>query len=546
MRNREIKFLGKVLKKRLPEQDNSQYFEEMYQEYSSNVDRRTDKYGFFIMAINELSRLGSKADDELVKAVAEIIDGYRQNANSNRAFWIGARNAIERDERLLKFFPKGFLEGLLDSGILDQGLRDQIIKETAVREITAREMVTNIEQNLPNDTDHHQTIDFAENDEDRSYIESLRSELESNKDALLELDNLSIPCIKGNVNDPKEKKSKFPGIENFGNLPIELYDEKGLIDLQKQINETSSLPWHINGRCEHPDRKGHEALISYSFDGTHYRVIIAQQGRVSVNFVSPEYMQSQSQQLEKITSEIRSEISHTEYGDNIDKIALSHFYQNKLAEINKASEEVVVNTKQTQQAILDQFGGDNSALEHLISATSPAPINLNGSGYSIARQATTDGNNIRITHMSDKDGNFRDNVMYANVTGTNFYVKIQVARGDEPENKIDGHECKKGDIIIFSDLYSEPKMDGVMPKDRKLSDQEKEALENCHIIASAMIRDNSDEVQISCSVKFKGKINRQQIKKENKKDVLVSASKSARNVGGDFTTRQDDDEIIML
>ena len=513
MPNAEIKFLGKPLQERKPNVDTLEYFNEMCKIYQVQ-----EKYGFVLIAINELSR-GGKADDKLVKAVAEIIDGYRcDNVRTDNVFWVGAKNAIERDKRLLKFFPKGFLEGLLDSGVLDQGVRDKIIQEGAYREMVAAD--AHIEQTLPDHIDHRKTqepgvigkvpniadisissyddpepvffpkipsdrptykatssypdfdipdtsqyvitqssqespsvsdsekikmeedlLEFAESvnpvllepnvgksnpllssldvtlistpsitkdsvgftkvptqmelgsdfvnshltvdvldalsivkgsvgegtksvidaiaESDSSLLGATSDTLRDSEVALLNLDDLSIPCIKGNVTDPEEKKKKFSQIERFGNLPIALYDENGLANLQKQINEASLISWR-NGDCQDKDRKGHPALISYTFDGTHYRAIVAQEGRVSVNFVSFKYMLRQSEELKSHEAEIALEIGKGTFDDmpagteagtykpatseDANKIALNTFYQSKLKEINKATNLVVANT----------------------------------------------------------------------------------------------------------------------------------------------------------------------------------------------------------
>ncbi len=370
--------------------------------------------------------------------------------------------------------------------------------------------------------------------------------LEYSEDGLLKFDDLSIPDVQGNVKDPKVMKQKFPGkageIDQLGNLPIKFYDENGIADLHRQINESSSLSWS-NGRCTDQRRKGHEALISYTFDGTHYRLIVAQEGRVSVNFVSFEYMLQQSKKLESTKGDVALEIGNGTFDDlplgaeagtsykpaevgDADQIALNMFYRGKLEEIKEATNVVVANNIDIDKICqkFDRRFGSPELLESLIFSPELAPINLDGrGGYSISRDMKDGKNDIRINCISGEDGKFKDNVMYVNVTGTNHYVKVQVAR--ENGETIDGQTRREGDIVILEGLYKEPKAEGKMLQTEMeaLSQVDQDAIANCNIVANAVIRSRElgDKVKISSAVKFQGQIVNQEVKEETKTEVLI-------------------------
>ncbi len=382
---------------------------------------------------------------------------------------------------------------------------------------------------------------------DNKSIDTTIIGLDQAKDNLQKIDrfNLSIPELKGN-RSPEEMKKEFANkateIDTLKHLPIEFYDQGG-VELQKQINAASNLKWD-GGKTKGLDGKMHEALISYIFDSNNYRVIIAQKDRVSVNFVSYDYMKQQDDKI-KLIHEARAKTAEASKGSSIDKgdspeESLSVFYRKQEREIVTASKQVVINTEDTQEAILKKFnlpdGNNKKSLEDLISKPGPAPINL-GSGYSIARQKDGDTNNIRITCIADESGNFKDNVIYANVTGSSLYVKVQVATRDDDtiagkSCKDDGTPYKKGEIVILDGLYKEPGPDGKMTKqeEEKLSKADKDAVAKCNIIASAVIKGKglNDLVQISSSVKFKGKINNQEVEEVAKDKALIDADKAKK------------------
>ena len=284
-------------------------------------------------------------------------------------------------------------------------------------------------------------------------------------------------------------------------------------------------------------------MISYTFDGTHYRLIVAQEGRVSVNFVSFEYMLQQSKKLESTKGDVALEIGNGTFDDlplgaeagtsykpaevgDADQIALNMFYRGKLEEIKEATNVVVANNIDIDKICqkFDRRFGSPELLESLIFSPELAPINLDGrGGYSISRDMKDGKNDIRINCISGEDGKFKDNVMYVNVTGTNHYVKVQVAR--ENGETIDGQTRREGDIVILEGLYKEPKAEGKMLQTEMeaLSQVDQDAIANCNIVANAVIRSRElgDKVKISSAVKFQGQIVNQEVKEETKTEVLI-------------------------
>lgn len=363
-------------------------------------------------------------------------------------------------------------------------------------------------------------------------LSALKDSLKKSSKTLSSLDNfnLSISDIKGNIKDPDEMKKKFPDkasqIDEFKYLPIEFYDGDGLAILQEQINQVSSMKWS-RGRVEGVDGRNHKALVSYAFDGNNYRVIVAQQGKVSMNFVSEEYMRQRNEEI-KNTYEARKVDAKTAGTDDkpiiVDKssdaykASLSKFYRNQEREIEIASRQIAMVAPSIAREI---YGGedasDKKGLFNLVSPSLATPLSL-GSGYSIARQQDGDKSNIRITCMADENGEFKDNVIYANVTGTSFYVKVQVARSDD--EIIDKKKRQKGDIVILPGFYSEPKADSLIT--RKLTEEEKKVVDNCNIVATAVIgaKDKDAEVKTSAAVKFNGKIKNVTSRQANREDVL--------------------------
>ena len=117
--------------------------------------------------------------------------------------------------------------------------------------------------------------------------------------------------------------------------------------------------------------------------------------------------------------------------------------------------------------------------------------------------------------------------MYVNVTGTNHYVKVQVAR--ENGETIDGEKRLEGDIVILEGLYKEPKVEGKMSQTEMeaLSQVDQDAIANCNIVANAVIRSRElgDKVKISSAFKFQGQIANQEVKEETKTAVLIDVKK---------------------
>ena len=172
-------------------------------------------------------------------------------------------------------------------------------------------------------------------------------------------------------------------------------------------------------------------------------------------------------------------------------------------------------------------------LEELINRPDLAPIDLGGSGYSIARKKTKDGTDIRINCVSGENGEFADNVMYANVTGTGYYVKVQVARTNG--EMIDGEKRDAGDIVIFKNLHNRAEVGAEMTDDKmnSISEADKKTIASCNIIANAVIKDKileeANQVKISSSVRFKGKTFDQKVANKSKDKVLVGSKDRQSN-----------------
>jgi hypothetical protein len=503
--------------------------------------------------------LGDLQDDQLnqVNSLSELSPRpsetqFREGDKDEKILELQSQLAIQKQDLESTFaLERGSLQGQIDqleaesSALKQQELLSKEGLEKAEREL--KEKIAKIGQQAesvigeqkiqfekPIRSDESEVLSFFDGitKRDRQDLEDVEESLEGVQDELFLCDDLSIPGLQGNLKDRKKIKTSFPDkaseIEQLGNLPIEFYDKEGLASFQKQINDASGFLWE-NGSCQLGGRKGHKALISYAFDGTNYLAIVAQEGRVSVNFVSYEYMKQQSDELMQKSEEV------PQIG-NVDKLALSNFYQNKLEEISRATNVVVANTNDNLDKIYQSFvktaENKSDSLESLIFSPALAPINLDGlGGYSISRENTKDGKtNIRINCISDEGGKFRDNVMYANVTGTDYYVKVQVARNNG--ETIDGVMRQEGDIVILKGLYKEPKVGGEMSQDQidQLPTTDKNAIANCNIVANAVIRGKQlgDKVKISSAVKFEDKIINQEVKEEEKSAVLKKQEKKEK------------------